>query len=154
MFKTIFFGMFLIAALGAAYVSYFCPCERTPGFWLSGEEVTTPVDDWTFANDASLCQLEVETWRPHSINLNCMSTGPDLFVSCSYCEDKYWSNTALAYPSGKIKIGDKLSPVEFERITDPVWLDIAWRARALKLNRPAGERPEHWWTFKLTSLET
>ncbi len=154
MLKALLAGTLIIAAAGIVYVSQFCPCERTPGLWLTGEAVTTPVDDWTFANDAPLCQLEVKTWRPHSINLNCMSTGPDLFVSCSYCEDKYWSNTALAYPIAKIKIGSTLYPVHLERVTDPVWLDIAWRARALKLNRDAGERPQHWWSFKLTSVNS
>ncbi len=154
MLKFLITSILVGAALGITYVIYYCPCERAPGLWLSGEEISTPVEDWTFANDAGLCQLEVKTWRPHSINLNCMSTGPDLFVSCSYCQEKYWSNTALVYPEGKIKIAGQLYPVRFERVTDPVWLDIAWRARALKLNREAGERPDHWWSFKLTSSTT
>ena len=69
-----FLAVGLVAA-GLTVWSYFCPCDRSPGFVLFGERVDEPIEDWGFANDIPLCQLQI--WaglRPHSINLNCMAT--------------------------------------------------------------------------------
>ena len=151
MLKYVIAAILALAAAAAVYIITVCPCERMPGLWLSGETVESPVTDWSFANEVRLCQVEVRTWRAHSINLNCMSTGPDLFISCSNCAGKSWSNTALEHPLGKIRIDGKLYPVQFERVLDPGRLDLAWRTRAAKLKRDSGPRPDHWWSFQLTS---
>ena len=153
MLKYTVAAIFVVVAAAAVYVVTACPCERMPGLWLTGETVTTPVEDWSFANEAPLCQVEVRTWRPHSINLNCMSTGPELFISCSNCAGKSWSNTALTHPLGKIRIDGRLYPVRLDRVLDPDKLDLAWRTRAMKLQRDAVPRPDHWWSFQLTSQE-
>ncbi len=141
-----------VVLLGAAavYVSS-CPCERVPGLWLLGERIDAPVEDWSFANEVPLCQIEVRSWRPHSVNLNCMSTGPALYISCSRCEGKSWSSTVLQQPLGLIRMFDKVYPVRFERVLDRQELDMVWRVRAEKLNRE-GARPDHWWSFRLTSV--
>jgi hypothetical protein len=152
MLKYSIVGALVIALAAMAYIINACPCERIPGLWLNGEEVTSPVTDWSFANQAPLCQVEVRSWRPHSVNLNCMSTGPELFISCSYCAEKSWSNTAISHPVGKIRIGERLFPVRFERIVEPDRLDLAWQTRAMKLGLDATARPDHWWSFELVSV--
>lgn len=146
-------GVFLIG-VAYAYLSL-CPCDRIPGAWLTGETATAPVTDWSFSNDretAPLCQVQIDTWRPHSINLNCMSTGNDLFVSCSRCEGKNWSGNALTHPEGYIRIAGIVYPVTFTRITEQGKLDEIWQARLRKIgaeeDRP---RPDHWWSFQLVS---
>ena len=149
MFKYAIATILILAASATVYVNV-CPCVLVPGLWLRGERVNSPMEDWSFAKEVRLCQVEVRAWRPHSVNLNCMSTGPELFISCSNCADKSWSKTALEHPRGLIRIDDRLYPVHFERVLDPARLDLAWRTRAMKLNRE-GARPEHWWSFQLTS---
>ena len=141
---------FVAVLVGVAMYVSSCPCERLPGVWLSGEETAVPVHDWSFVNDAGLCQIQVNGWRPHAVNLNCMSAENALFISCSQCADKWWSATALTHPRGLIRVDGRLYPVNFERVLVPDELELAWQARARKLGRE-GSRPDHWWSFRLTS---
>ena len=63
----------MVLVLGAFAYTATCPCDRVPGAWLLGSTEPNPVSDWSFVNDRDavpLCQLEITTWRPHSINLN------------------------------------------------------------------------------------
>ena len=100
MFKYAIATILILAASATVYVNV-CPCVLVPGLWLSGERINSPIEDWSFANEVGLCQVEVRSWRPHSVNLNCMSTGPDLFISCSPIRlDRYHSgwNGSIAVP--------------------------------------------------------
>lgn len=149
---------YLLAAVVVAIVGGYavftaaCPCERTPGGYLLGNEVAEPVTDWAFANEEPLCQIEVSSWHPHSVNLNCMSAEGELYLSCARCDGKYWSTIALANPNGRIRIGEDVYPVTLTRVTDPDVLDIAWAARAAKTGRGEGSpREDHWWSFHLES---
>lgn len=148
-------------ALGSASIWFFtCPCERTPGAYLSGEQIEEPVSDWTFANQVQLCQIQTRSGLiPHAINLNCMadSTG-NLFLSCSQCEGKRWSTAALENPSARIRLNGLVYPVSLRRLDDSEELDNAWQTRAFKLSslrgqspEEIGERPSHWWSFQVTS---
>ncbi len=133
-----------------------CPCERSPGAWVFGNVVDETVADWSFANDAGLCQLEVSGFIPHSINLNCMADRSELFVSCARCDGKRWSTVAMKTPYGRIKILDSVYPVKMMRVLDDATLDRAWRARANKRRGRSTAtlpppRPSHWWSFQLES---
>ena len=147
----------IVLGLGVIGVLVFvsqCPCGPMPGAWLVGEEADAPVSDWSFVNDREavpLCQLQVTTWRPHSINLNCMSEGGRLFVSCSNCADKRWSNDALTHPNGHLRAGSLVYPVEMRRVVADEQLDSAWAARLRKVGGDPSPRPDHWWSFELTS---
>ena len=141
----------LTAVAGIAHVTA-CPCGPVPGVWLFGERAEAPVEDWEFAYDASLCQIQVYTWKPHAINLNCMSDEGELFVSCSNCEGKSWSGYVAENPEGNIKIGDRVYPINLSRMTAPAELDRVWSARLRKIKSDSAEsRPDHWWSFKLES---
>jgi len=35
-----------------------CPCDRIPGGYLFGKVIEKPVNDWSFANQVSLCQIQ------------------------------------------------------------------------------------------------
>ena len=141
-----------VLAVGVTIYYYVCPCERVPGGWLFGKHVSAPIDDWSFANDVPLCQVEVRGWLPHSVNVNCMSSDGDLFVSCASCEGKRWSTMALANPNGRVRLDDTVYPVTFHRVEAPEALDEAWHARERKLGRPEDRpRAEGWWSFRLES---
>ena len=166
--KTLIFA-YLPLAVGLSAISLFvwssvCPCDSSPGFLLLGESVTEPIEDWSFANNTPLCQLQV--WaglRPHSINLNCMATDEgELFLSCSVCASKYWAQHVGESESGVLKLGDRVYPVSVNREEISERLDKAWRARVLKLQTHGGgpynpvpaldaERPDHWWSFHVIS---
>ncbi len=143
----------LIGAL--VTITLACPCGQIPGFGLAGEEATESVTDWSFANEAPLCQLEVDGGYPHSINLNCMSAKGELYVSCSRCEGKLWSGYAMRNPEARIRIQDRVYPVTLRRVTEAWELDGSWQARITKLGQDAASpRPEDWWTFHLASRRT
>ena len=131
-----------------------CPCERTPGSYLVGPEVQAPVTDWSFVNsDVGLCQIEVRRGLlPHSINLNCMASDGDLFLSCARCEGKAWSTAALANPNARIRMNGVVYPVTVQKVEDPQTLDRAWVARESKMGRPTDvPRQDGWWSFAVQS---
>lgn len=151
----IFFSILAgLLVIGLIVFTNLCPCGPVPGAWLLGDEPQGAVTDWSFVNDrdiAPLCQVQINTWRPHSINLNCMSDGGKLYISCSNCASKNWSNNALVYPDGYLRAGSTVYPVQLRRVTDALELDVAWTARLNKIQREATPRPDHWWSFELRS---
>ena len=142
--------MVLLAA-GLLTFTTLCPCGPTPGAYLLGTQASTPIDEWSFVNEVPLCQLEVTTWRPHSINLNCMSSNGALYISCSNCADKSWSRTAQEKGVARVRAGEMVYPVAIRRVTEPTELDRAWAARLQKIGQAPVQRPNHWWSFRLTS---
>ena len=152
MIKWIISAVIVLAA--AAFLSYWyvCPCEVVPGGPVQGAVDRTPVEDWHFVNDITavpLCQIQVDFTIPRSMNVNCMSTGGDIFVSCSSCAGKAWSARALKYPDGFVKVGSTVYPISYERVTDEAMLDRVWYARLAKLDADLVDRPTDWWTFRL-----
>ena len=140
-----------------------CPCERTPGAYLFGAENAEPVTDWTFANQVTLCQIQIRAGLlPHAINLNCFATSSgDLYLSCSSCDGKRWSGFAVDDGRARLRLDGAVYPVTLTRALDPDELDTAWVARLDKLhsleepaNPPAPlgtPRPDHWWSFRVVS---
>ncbi|MEE2636490.1 MAG: hypothetical protein VYE68_04565 [Acidobacteriota bacterium] len=110
-----------------------------------------------------LCQIQIRTGLlPHSINLNCMSTGAtDLYLSCSECDGKRWSAAAVKDGRARIRLIDTVYPVALTRVQDPAELDRAWSARLAKLQQfgtpdnpaaPVGTpRPDGWWNLRVMS---
>ena len=158
----------LLVVAGGVVWAVNCPCDRTPGFILLGETHAEPVADWSFANDVSLCQIQIGIMlRPHSVNVNCMAT-PDgnLFISCSFGARKYWCPRVQEDHAGRLRLDGVVYPVALNRELDPATLDRVWNARIRKLQKPAvharqpsgGEpppldtpRPDEWWTFRVVS---
>ena len=157
-------ALVILLALGFTLYSAICPCERTPGGFLFGTLSTEPVNDWNFANSEPLCQLQIYAGiRPHSINLNCMSTPQgELFLSCSVCTQKYWAKQVQTNEPARLRLDGVVYPVILNRETDPARMDTAWSSRVIKLQTFGGgainptpeataPRPEHWWTFHVAS---
>ena len=90
-----------------------CPCERTPGAWLFGMEHDEAVSDWRFANQVTLCQIQIRTGLlPHAINLNCFATSAgDLYLSCSNCDGKRWSGIAQDDGWARLRLDGAVYPV-------------------------------------------
>lgn len=157
-------ALLVVTAIGFTVYSAVCPCERTPGGFLFGQEAEGPVSDWTFANDVALCQLQIyDGIRPHSINLNCMSTPEgDLYLSCSACTGKYWASKVGLNEPGVMRLDGVVYPIVLNREIDPIKMDSAWNSRIAKLQTfggapvnpvpdPNANRPDHWWTFHVES---
>jgi hypothetical protein len=159
------FGLVLVVGLIFAGRWFFtCPCETMPGAVLWGDVVEEPVNDWSFANEVELCQIQVQgAIFPQALNLNCMATSQgQLYLSCSNCEPKRWSRLAMNNENGRIRLNGLVYPVTITRVTDPAEADRSWEARLLKLEdstvlgagTPVGTpRPsdDEWWTFRIAS---
>jgi hypothetical protein len=159
-------GLVALVVVPLAAFSYWflaCPCDRMPGGYLVGAAAEAPVADWRFANEVTLCQVQIRAGiLPHSINLNCMAapTG-ELYLSCSQCAPKRWSNAVVADGIARLRLEGTVFPVTITRVTDPAELDRAWLARVTKLNTlpepanpappPGTPRPDGWWSFRVTS---
>jgi hypothetical protein len=157
----------LVAVGGGGYWALTCPCDGTPGFILRGEVNEAPVTDWSFANDVTLCQVQISVgWRPHSVNLNCMATpNGDLFLSCSFGARKYWCPKVGPNEPARLRLDGVVYPVVLNRVTDPATLDAAWAARVGKLQDPEVQavqppgtvsapdavRQDSWWSFQVRS---
>lgn len=160
--KLVLLGLAVIA-VGAFFVwSYTCPCTRVPGGYLFGNVVEEPVKDWSFANEAAVCQIQVSGMIPHSINLNCMATPEGkLYLSCSNCAPKYWSRHVVSDPVSRLRVKGNVYPVTLTRVTDTAEMDLAWETRVKKLQVVASKenpavpigtpRPATWWTFRVES---
>ena len=152
-------AMFIMIAAIAGFLYWFftCPCERTPGGYLLGEESQEEISDWSFVNDVSLCQLQTSVfYLPHSLNLNCSSMEKELFIGCMNCEGKSWGAALTEHGIARIRINDIVYPVAARRLMEPAEKDHAWFSSSTKAERPLDTpRPPDniWWTFQLvTSL--
>ena len=157
---TVAVSLSVIAFLGWSIT---CPCERTPGGLLFGDQADEEITDWSFANDVSLCQIQVSTGLlPYSINLNCMATSAGaLYLSCGTCDLKRWAGVVVGNGRAKMRLDGTVYPVTATRVMDPDELDRAWVARVAKLQIhsspinpavPVGTpRPDRWWSFHVVS---
>ena len=144
----------LIPIVAVTVWAYQCPCDQTPGLFVRGNEATSRVSDWSFANQVPLCQVQVETGLlPHALNLNCWADrNGDLYLSCGNCDGKRWSKAAVANNQAHVRVGQTVYPVTLTRVVDEQLLDQAWSARGIKLGSAVSDpRPGAWWTFKVTS---
>jgi hypothetical protein len=153
----------VVLAIGFYGWSATCPCDRMPGAVLFGAEHEEPVSDWTFANQVTLCQIQIRAGLlPHAINLNCFATeSGDLYLSCSNCDGKRWSGIAANDGWARLRLDGTVYPVMLTRVLDPGELDRVWSARLDKLhsleapaNPPAplgSPRPDGWWSFHVVS---
>jgi hypothetical protein len=93
-------------------------------FWLSGEEVTTSVTDWTFTDEFLNVQIETRTWYliPHSVIADMCRVGQQVYVFSDYLapmpgqpdlrnhfpEARVWNRNVLRDPHIRVKMGAQI----------------------------------------------
>jgi hypothetical protein len=154
-FKGVLALALIAAAAGFLYWFFACPCDRTPGGYLLGQESEQPITDWSFVNDVALCQIQTRVFiLPHSINLNCSAMDQELFIGCMNCEEKSWGAALTEQGVARIRINDVVYPVLARRLMETEEKDHAWLSSSIKAGRPLDTpRPPDniWWTFHLTT---
>ena len=128
------------------------PRDNTPGLWLSGELVTTPVEDWSFSDAFPEIYLESRTWYriPHSVTISCATHNGQLYLFTIYYqggefpEAKFWNRNVVRDPRVRLKIGSQLFEQKVALITDPAEREIALQAfeRKYPLVKELSEKPE------------
>ena len=117
----------LVLLLIVLSITGFEPRERTPGLWLKGNLVTTPVTDWSFTDQVS--QVEVQTRSrfliPHSVTTYCVALNGQLYLDSfyppgvEYPHGRTWNENVARDPHVRLKIGSNLYDVTLVHDTDP-----------------------------------
>jgi len=104
-------------------ITGFEPHDRTPGLWLKGNVVTTPVTDWTFTDQVPTVKLQTQSWYllPHSVTIDCVAYNGQLYLTSVYPAGtrRSWDENALRDPHVRIKIGDNVYDRTLVSVADP-----------------------------------
>jgi hypothetical protein len=126
----------LILFLAVARITGFGPHDRTPGLWLKGNLVTTPVADWSFTDNIPKVKLQTQTWYllPHSVTIDCVAYDGQLYLSSVYPAgtSRSWNDNALRDPRVRIKIGNDVYDRTLSLVTDPAEQKHGLQARSKK----------------------
>jgi hypothetical protein len=123
----------LILILLVLRITGFGPHARTPGLWLKGNVVATPVTDWSFTDKIPVVQLQTETWYllPHSVNINCLNYNGQLYLVSVYPAGTAhtWNDNVVRDPHVRLKIGDQIYDRTVSLVTDPAEQEGVLQAR-------------------------
>jgi hypothetical protein len=103
------------------------PRQRTPGLWLNGTLVTTPVADWAFTDQVSTVEVQTRTWYgiPHSVTTYCVSYQGQLYLDSfyppgvEYPHGRSWNENVARDPHVRLKIANSLYDVTLSHDVDP-----------------------------------
>jgi hypothetical protein len=123
----------LILILIVLRITGFGPHARTPGLWLKGNVVTTPVTDWSFTDKIPVVQLQTETsyMLPHSVNINCLNYNGQLYLVSVYPAGTAhtWNDNVMRDPHVRLRIGDDIYDRTVSLVTDPTEQEGVLQAR-------------------------
>ena len=92
---------------------------RTPGLWLKGDLVTTPVSDWSFTDKIKAIKIQTETpfLLPYSVSIWCAVYNGNLYVT-SY-RGRRWVEDIIRDPNVRLKIGGQIFERNLSLVSDP-----------------------------------
>ena len=121
-------------------ITGFEPHGGTPGLWLKGNVVTTPVADWSFTDKIPVIEVQTNTWYliPHSVHTFCVFYNGQLYLTSVYRpglvypNGRNWNANVARDPHVRIKIGDQLYDRTLSYVTDPAERAAVIQAKAKK----------------------
>jgi hypothetical protein len=96
------------------------PFLMFPGGALSGEVVTTPVEDWSFLDSSSI-DLETRPEDPYSIELNYVVNDGKLYIDSA--EARRWFDYIREDPLVRVRSDGKVYPLRAILVGKPGELD-------------------------------
>ncbi len=137
------FAAVLVLVVVVLPITGFEPHGRTPGLWLTGEVVTTPVTDWSFVDAIETIKLQTSTQYllPHSVTTYCVSANGQLYITSlyragmTYPAGRSWNTDVARDPRVRLKIGDKVYDRTLVFVTDPAEYEAAYQAKRKKYPR-------------------
>jgi hypothetical protein len=121
------------------------PHDRTPGLWLNGNVVTTPVTDWSFTDQVPTIKVQTQSWYglPHSVTTNCLSYNGQLYLTSVYPAGttRAWDENVKRNPHVRVKIAGNLYDGNAVMVTDPAEREAVLQARLKKY--PKLKTPEN-----------
>jgi hypothetical protein len=109
-----------------------------PGLWLSGQVITTPVTDWSFATQYQTDKVQTRTWFliPHSVTTGFIVYHDQLYLTSMFRagmpfpQGKMWTSDVMRDPHVRLKFGDKLYDCVLSPVTDPKEIAAVLGSRA------------------------
>ena len=119
-----------------------------PGLWLSGQVVTTPVTDWSFATKYRTDKVQTRTWYliPHSVTTGFIVHDGQLYLTSNFAagvpfpQGKMWVANVMRDPHVRLKFGNNLYDCTLSPVTDPDERAAVLAARATQNPQPAPPR--------------
>jgi hypothetical protein len=116
----------LVLLLDVLSITGFGPHGNTPGLWLKGDLVTTPVTDWSFTDKFETANVQTRTWYllPHSVTTYCVAYNGQLYLTSvyraglTYPHGRSWNENIVRDPHVRIRIGDQLYDRTLSYVTD------------------------------------
>jgi hypothetical protein len=116
----------LVLLLVVLSITGFGPHGNTPGLWLKGNVVTTPVTDWSFTDKFETANVQTRTRYliPHSVTTYCVAYNGQLYLTSvyraglTYPHGRSWNEDVVRDPHVRIKIGNELYDRTLSRLTD------------------------------------
>jgi hypothetical protein len=106
----------VLAVASLALVGCGGPFLVFPGGELSGEVVTEPVEDWSFAEDAFV-DLETRPDDPYSVELNYIVRDGQLYIDPA--EGRDWFDHIRENPNLRVRFGKRIYPVKAVLVGKP-----------------------------------
>ena len=158
MIKNVLKGVAVVLAVSEIITLWFVltlaePYGRLPGGRLSGEEVTGPVTDWSFAMDNYPLTLEVRPSDPYSVHTSRTVYKGNLYVSSITGGDSRWAQLLLEDPDLRISSGNKIYKVRARKVEDQTLLDEFHEVRSRRPGAPTRSPEElaRMWFFWVDS---
>lgn len=137
----------LVLLLVVLRITGFEPHGQTPGLWLKGDLVTTPVTDWSFTSKYRTDKLQTNTWYliPHSVTTNFVVYNGQLYLDSiypkgiEYPHGRNWHANVARDPHVRIKLGNQLFDRTLVRVTDPAEIAAVNEVKAKKYPSLASE---------------
>jgi hypothetical protein len=152
--KGIAVGLALVlAVLLISYLNRRDPWNQLPGKRITGEEVTEPVDDWSFMERSTRVTLEVRPSDPYSVDIRAFLHEGVLYLN-SITPENRWTQYLLEDPNLRLKVGNRIYKVLATRVEDPALVNEIQKAREqMNSGRPQKtpqEKVQNWY-FRVDS---
>ena len=116
----------IVLLLVVLSITGFGPHGNTPGLWLKGNLITTPVTDWSFTDKFETANVQTRTRYliPHSVTTYCVAYNGQLYLTSvyraglTYPHGRSWNEDVVRDPHVRIKIGNELYDRTLSRVTD------------------------------------
>ena len=149
--KSVLKGIALALTLGVMillvlYLNRSDPWDRLPGKRITGEEVTEPVEDWSFMETSTRVTLEVRPSDPYSVDIRAFLHEGVLYLN-SITPENRWTQYLLEDPNLRLKVENKIYQVRATRVEDPALvIEIQKvRERPGRPERTAEEKARNWY---------
>jgi hypothetical protein len=138
----------LVVTLFVLYVNRIDPYGGLPGKRIRGEEVTGPVEDWSFAVQYGRVTVEVRPSNPYSVFAGFFLMGKDLYISSAHSR---WAQLLRQDPDMRIRVGDKIYLVSARQVEDLEGMEAVHKAYTDKYPNRTPEEAARRWFFRLES---